>query len=100
MNIVATNTLVNLGETITIDCSVQRGNPSYNSFTIVHVATSTTVSTDRSHTIVNIQEADLGTYRCDVTNGAGSDSASVTIEKGGNVTIGYFCLNSHTNLVL
>ena len=85
VNIVATSTPVNLGETVTIDCSVQRGNPSYNNFAIVHVDSSTTVSTDQSHTLTNIQVADLGTYRCNVTNDAGTGSASLTIEEGGNV---------------
>ena len=84
VNVIATSTIVNLGEMITINCSVQRGNPSYNSFTIVHADTSTTVSTGQSHTLTNIQEADLGIYRCDVTNSAGTGSASVAIKQGGN----------------
>ena len=84
VNAVTNSTTVNLEDTITINCSVQRGNPTYNSFSIVHADTSTTVSTGQSHTLTNIQEADLGTYRCDVTNGAGTGSASVTIEQGGN----------------
>ena len=88
VNVVTNSTLINLGETVTIDCSVQRGNPSYNSFTIIY-NDSTIVSTGQSHTLTNIQEADLGTYRCVVTNDAGTGNASLTIEEGGNV--GWFC---------
>ena len=84
VNAATNSTTVHLGETATIDCSVQRGNPTYNSFFIVHADTSTTVSTGQSYTLTNIQAADLGTYRCYVTNGAGTGSASVTIEQGGN----------------
>ena len=42
------------------------------------------MSTEQLHTLTDIQVADLGTYRCDVTNDAGTGSASVTIEQGGN----------------
>ena len=33
--------------------------------------------------LTGIQESDLGTYRCDVTNDAGTGSANITIELGG-----------------
>ena len=33
--------------------------------------------------LTGIQESDFGTYRCDVTNYAGTGSANITIELGG-----------------
>ena len=36
--------------------------------------------------LTGIQESDLGTYRCDVTNDAGTGSANITIELGGMYT--------------
>ena len=83
MNIAATNTYVNLGENVTIECSVQRGKASYNSFSIVHNDTGNTVSTEQLYTLTNIQVADLGIYYCNVSNKAGAGSANVLIEKGG-----------------
>ena len=36
--------------------------------------------------LTGIQESDLGTYRCEVANDAGTGSASITIELGGIYT--------------
>ena len=36
--------------------------------------------------LTGIQESDLGTYRCDVTNDAGTGSANITIALGGMYT--------------
>ena len=85
VNAVASSTLVTLGDTVTINCSVVRANPSDTTLEIFHVETSTNVSTERLYTLSNIQDANLGTYHCNVTNDAGTGSASVTIEQGGNV---------------
>ena len=37
--------------------------------------------------LTGIQESDLGTYRCDVANDAGTGSANITIELGGILCI-------------
>ena len=71
-----------IGEDVTITCSVLRGNPSSYSYSIVH--NDSVISSNSTLILTNIQEADLGTYRCDVTNEAGTGSAGVTIEQGGN----------------
>ena len=69
-------------DAITIECFVLRGNPSNYSYSITHIDTANTTS-DSFLMLPVIQEADLGTYRCDVTNDAGTGSASVTIKEGG-----------------
>ena len=81
--IAASSTTVLVGEDdVTIDCSVLRGNPMNYSYSITHVD-SGNITLDSFLTFVDIQVADLGTYRCDVTNDAGTGSANVTIEQGG-----------------
>ena len=80
--ITATQTFINLGDNVTINCSVLRGNPTNYLYIITHISTSSTTS-DPTLTLTDIQVADLGTYRCDVTNDAGTGSASLTIEQGG-----------------
>ena len=55
--------------------------------------------------LTGIQESDLGTYRCDVTNDAGTGSANITITQEGsyiNLTsyLFFFNLLQHTINVL
>ncbi len=78
----ATETLVHIGNDITITCFVQRGNPSNYVYTITNTDTGST-TTGPTRTLTSIHMSDLGTYRCDVTNDAGTGSSSVTIELGG-----------------
>ncbi len=82
VEITATNTLVSLGDDVIITCSVLRGNPTYSSYTITNINTGNT-TTGPTLTLTGIKMTDIGTYRCDVTNLAGTGSASVTIELGG-----------------
>ena len=78
-------TRVNLGENLTLTCSVIRGNLTIYSYSIVHIDTMTTTN-EPTRMLSGIQESDLGTYRCDVTNDAGTGSANITIELGGIYT--------------
>ena len=82
VEITAAFTRVNLGENLTLTCSVIRGNPTNYIYSIVHIDTMTT-TTGPTRMLTGIQESDLGTYRCDVTNDAGTGSANITIELGG-----------------
>ncbi len=84
-----------IGNDITITCSVRRGNPSNYVYTITNTDTDST-TTGPTRTLTNIQISDLATYRCDVTNDAGTGSSSVSIELGGKCKM-YFrnqCLQS------
>ena len=46
--------------------------------------------------LTGIKESELGTYRCDVTNNAGTGSASITIEIGGIHQ--YACVSGSVNV--
>ena len=83
VNVAATCTIDDHGVNVIINCFDLRENPSNNSFIITHTDTNTTVSSKQTYSMTNVQVADLGTYRCDVTNEAGTGSASVTIEQEG-----------------
>ncbi len=78
-----TDTLVGIGNDVTITCSVLRGNPSNYIYTITNVNTSN-ATTGPTRILTNIQMTNVGTYRCDVTNDAGTGTSNtVTIELGG-----------------
>ena len=83
MAITASHTTVIVGQDdVIIECTVLRGNPSNYSYSITNVDTGNT-TLGSFLVLTNIQVTNLGTYRCDVTNDAGTGSASVTIEQGG-----------------
>ncbi len=82
VEITATGTLVSLGDDVIISCSVLRGNPTNYNYTITNINTGNT-TTGPTLTLTGIEMTDIGTYRCDVTNIAGTGSANVTIELGG-----------------
>ncbi len=77
VKIIATETLV-IGTNITITCFVQRGNPSNYVYTITNTDTGSS-TTGPTRTLTSIHMSDLGTYRCDVTNDAGTGSSSVLL---------------------
>ncbi len=83
VDINTTDTLVGIGNDVTITCFVLRGNPSNYIYTITNVNTGST-TTGSTRILTDIQIADVGTYRCDVTNDAGTGTSNtVTIELGG-----------------
>ncbi len=85
MEITVSHTLVSLGDNVTITCSVLRGNPSNYDYIITNTNTGST-TTGPILTLTDIMSTDLGTYRCDVTNDAGTGrSDNVTIELGGEI---------------
>ena len=83
VKITVVDTLVSVGNDVIITCSVLRGNPSNYMYTITNTDTgNTTIGPTRI--LTNIQMTDVGTYRCDVTNDAGTGTSNtVTIELGG-----------------
>ena len=87
VEITATDTLVSIVNDVTITCSVLRGNPSNYIYTITNINTSST-TTGPTLVLTSIQMTDVGTYRCDVTNDAGTGASNtVTIELGGMKSI-------------
>ena len=85
MEITVTNTLVGLEDDVTITCSVLRGNPSNYAYVITNTNTGST-TTGPTLRLNDIVSTDFGTYRCNVTNDAGTGrSDSVTIELGGEI---------------
>ena len=79
-------TVITSMDEVIINCSVLRGNPSNYSYSINHIDTGN-ITLGSFLFLPDIQEAELGTYRCDVTNEAGTGNASVTIRKGGKYLI-------------
>ena len=69
---------------VIINCFILRGNPMNYAYSITHVDSGNIVL-DSLLTLTDIQVADLGTYLCNVTNDAGTGSASVAIEQGGKI---------------
>ena len=83
VEIIATDTVVGIGNNVTITCSVLRGNPFNYMYTITKTETGNT-TTGPTRILTDIQMTDVGTYRCDVTNDAGTGTSNtVTIELGG-----------------
>ncbi len=77
------DTLVGIGNDVIITCIVPRGNPSNHMYTITNIGTGST-TTGSKRILTDIQTIDVGTYRCDVTNDAGTGTSNtVTIELGG-----------------
>ena len=78
-----TDTLVGIGNYVIITCFVLRGNPSNYMYNITNTDTGNT-TTGPTRILTDIQMTDVGTYRCDVTNDAGTGTSNtVTIELGG-----------------
>ena len=78
-----TDTVVGIGNNVIITCFVLRGNPSNYMYNITNIATGST-TTGSTRILTDIQMTDVGTYRCDVTNDAGTGTSNtVTIQLGG-----------------
>ena len=75
-----------LGDTQTFTCSAM-GGPG-NTFSWTRLSDGVTVGNMSSLTVSVEGEDDGGTYRCDVTNRAGNDSATVTLNgKDCNISV-------------
>ncbi len=71
---------------MTLTCTVVRGNPPSYSFQWYHngmLISSTSESSNTSSLVINsVMESNTGTYECNVTNEAGTESQSVDISIG------------------
>ncbi len=77
---------VRLGETVTLTCTVVRGNPPSYSFQWYHnrMPTNSTSETSTTFTLVinSVIASNTGTYECNVTNEAGTVSQRTDISIG------------------
>ena len=73
-----------LGQSVTLTCDVTKANPTVFTYQWTFEDTGTTLSeTSETLTLSNIMASQFGTYRCDVTNDAGTGSDTITIEERG-----------------
>ncbi len=72
-----------LGQSVSLFCNVTRANPNVNFAYIWRRVLVSTLS-EETNTLVlsNITADQFGTYQCEVTNDAGSGSATIRIEEG------------------
>ncbi len=77
---------IRLGEAVTLTCTVVRGNPPNYSFQWYHngMTISSTSETSNASILVidSVMASNTGTYECNVTNEAGTESQSVDISIG------------------
>ena len=78
---------VNIGENVTLICTVNRGNPMdysfqwyYNDIAINAISTALDSTTLDLHSIMMTNS---GTYECNATNDAGNEIANITISVEG-----------------
>ena len=77
-------TRIALGQSVTLTCNVTKANPTAFTYEWTLEGTGTLPSeTSETLTLSNIMASQFGTYRCDVTNAAGTGSDTITIEEGG-----------------
>ena len=78
---------INIGGTITLTCSVTRGNSTSYTYEWTQVA-STVKFTETSNTLtVSVTSTNqLGTYECAVTNGVGTGYGNITIVEGSKLS--------------
>lgn len=84
MTAIGTGIHLQLGDDVTLTCSVSRGNPMAYTYTWFHVDTSTTLTAETSPTLrlSSISMDELGTYHCEVKNeaGIGTDIGAVKFQ--------------------
>ena len=74
---------VAVGGDVTLTCTVTRAIPMIYIYKWTNVDTSITLLGETSDTLIlsSITEEEIATYRCDVTNSAGTGSDTITIEQ-------------------
>ena len=74
---------VAVGGDVTLTCTVTRANPMIYTYTWTNVDASITLlgETYATLTLSFITEEEIATYRCDVTNSAGTGSNTIIIEQ-------------------
>ena len=85
VDVSATNTRIDVGQSTTLTCSISRSNPSdYTvewSLTNTNDVTTTLAETGETLVVTDIADDEFGTYTCNVTNSAdlsGSENIRIT----------------------
>ena len=72
------------GGTLSLTCNVTRGNPMSYTYVWTHVGGAGTLAeTSDTLTLSGFTMSDMGMYRCEVTNDAGTGMDSIIIDFGG-----------------
>ena len=84
VDLTANQLVVGEGGTLILTCNVTRGNPMSYTYVWTHVGGAGTLAeTSDTLTLSGFAMSDMGMYRCEVTNDAGTGMDSITIELGG-----------------
>ena len=84
VNLTANQLVVGEGGRLILTCNVTRGNPMSYTYVWTHVGGAGTLAeTSDTLTLSGFTMSDVGMYRCEVTNDAGTGIDSNTIEFGG-----------------
>ena len=84
VDLTASQLVVGEGGTLILTCNVTRGNPMSYMYVWTHVGGAGTLAeTSDTLTLSGFTMSDIGMYRCEVTNDAGTGMDSTTIELGG-----------------
>ena len=84
VDLTANQLVVGEGGTLILTCSVTCGNPMSYTYVWTHVdGAGTLAETSDTLTLSGFTMSDMGMYRCEVTNDAGTGMDSITIELGG-----------------
>ena len=84
VDLTANQLVVGEGGTLILTCNVTRGNPMSYTYVWTHVGGAGTLAeTSDTLTLSGFTMSDMGMYRCEVTNAAGTGMDSITIEFGG-----------------
>ena len=77
------NNRINIGGTITLTCSVSRGNPASYTYEWSLVGSNDKITETSNTLTVSVTSLNqLGTYECIVDNGIGTGSGNITIVEG------------------
>ena len=84
VDLTANQLVVGEGGALILTCSVTRGSPMSYTYVWTHVGGAGTLAeTSNTLTLSRFTVSDMGMYRCEVTNAAGTGMDSITIEFGG-----------------
>ena len=84
VDLTANQLVVGEGGTLILICNVTHGNPMSYTHIWTHVGGAGTLAeTSDTLTLSSFTMSDMGMYRCEVTNAAGTEMDSITIEFGG-----------------
>ena len=84
VDLTANQLVVGEGMILILTCNVTRSNPKTYTYVWTHVISAEILTeTTNTLTLSGFTTSDMGMYRCEVTNAAGTGMDSITIELGG-----------------